>query len=168
MTAPPDNATVLNTTALSNFAHVQRIDLLEDLPRLVTVPAVRTELEVGVETHSHLSNALTVLEDDIPVAELSSEAQTLEATLLETLDPGEAQALAVAEAVDGTVITDDGDARATASERNISVTGSIGLLVRFVERNLISAETADTYLKRWIDGAGFHSPSREFETFLTE
>ncbi|GGK84868.1 hypothetical protein GCM10009067_41230 [Haloarcula sebkhae] len=33
------------------------------------------------------------------------------ATFLERLDPGEAQAVAVAETVDGTVITDDGDAR---------------------------------------------------------
>jgi len=96
------------------------------------------------------------------------QAQTLEVTLLETLDPGEAQALAVAEAVDGTVITDDGDARATATQRNISLTGSIGLLVRFVEADMISAATADTYLKRWIDEAGFHSPARDFETFLTD
>jgi predicted nucleic acid-binding protein len=166
MTTPPRNATVLNTTVLSNFAHVQRVELLEDLPRLVTVPAVRTELEDGVETHSYLANALTVLEEDIPVAELSSQAQTLEATFLERLDPGEAQALAVAETVDGTVITDDGDARATATQRDISLTGSIGLLVRFVENDMISAATADTYLKRWIDEAGFHSPAREFETFL--
>jgi len=168
MTTPPSNATVLNTTALSNFAHVQRVELLKDLPRLVTVPAVRTELEDGVDTHSYLTNALTVLEEDIPVVELSTQAQTLEATLLETLDPGEAQAIAVAEAVDGTIITDDGDARATATQRNISLTGSIGLLVRFVENDMISVATADTFLKRWIDEAGFHSPAREFETFLTD
>ena len=168
MTKPPRNATVLNTTALSNFAHVQRVDLLADLPRLVTVPAVQTELQDGVETHSYLANALSVLESDIPVVEPPPRAQTLEATLLETLDPGEAQSLAVAEAVDGIVVTDDGDARATATQRDIRLTGSIGLLVRFVEADMISAATADTYLKRWIDEAGFHSPAREFETFLTD
>jgi predicted nucleic acid-binding protein len=168
MTASPANATVLNTTALSNFAHVERVELLETLPRLVTVPAVQTELEDGIETHSYLANALAVLENSIPLVELSAEAQTLEETLLETLDPGEAQALAVAEAVDGVVVTDDGDARATATQRSISVTGSIGLLVRFVEDGRLSATTADTYLKRWIDEAGFHSPARDFDTFLSE
>ena len=168
MTASPANATVLNTTALSNFAHVERVELLETLPRLVTVPAVQTELEDGIETHSYLANALVVLENSIPVVELSAEAQTLEETLLETLDPGEAQALAVVEAVDGVVVTDDGDARATATQRSISVTGSIGLLVRFVEDGRLSATTADTYLKRWIDEAGFHCPAREFETFLAD
>lgn len=168
MTAPPADATVLNTTALSNFAHVERIELLETLPRLVTVPAVRTELKDGVGSHAYLANALAVLEDSIPVVELPSQGQTLEATFLETLDPGEAQALAVAEAVDGVIVTDDGDARATATQRSISVTGSIGLLVRFVEDGRLSATTADTYLKRWIDEAGFHSPAREFETFLAD
>lgn len=168
MTALPSNATVLNTTALSNFAHVERVELLDELPRLVTVPAVQTELEDGVETHSYLTNALGVLGDAIPVVELSAQAQTLATTFLETLDPGEAQALAVAAAVDGVVVTDDGDARATAGQRDISVTGSIGLLVRFVENGRIDATTADTYLKRWIDEAGFHSPAREFDTFLSE
>jgi len=92
----------------------------------------------------------------------------VETTFLETLDPGEAQAPAVAAAVDGVVVTDDGDARATAGQRNLSVTGSIGLLVRFVENGRIDATTADTYLKRWTDEAGFHSPAREFDAFLSE
>ena len=66
------------------------------------------------------------------------------------------------------VITDDGDARAIATQRGIGLTGSIGLLVRFVEADRISASTADTYLKRWIDEAGFHSPAREFDVFLDD
>lgn len=35
MTEAPTNATVLNTTVLSNFAQVDRAELLLDLPRLV-------------------------------------------------------------------------------------------------------------------------------------
>jgi len=168
MTGPPDNATVLNTTALSNFAQVDNVDLLVDLPRLVTVPAVQTELEEGAETHRYLEHALAVLEEGIPVVDPSPQANELEQTLLETLDPGEAKALAVAEAVAGTVITDDGDARSTATQRGIVLTGSIGLLVRFVEHDRLSAEAADTYLKRWIDDAGFRSPARDFDVFLED
>lgn len=40
MTDAPRNATVLNTTVLSNFAHVDHVELLLDLPRVVTVDAV--------------------------------------------------------------------------------------------------------------------------------
>lgn len=168
MTGAPSDATVLNTTVLSNFAHLERIDLLLELPRLVTVNAVRTELEAGTDTHPYLEHALSRLDDGIPVVAPSDAARQVETELLETLDPGEAQALAVAETAGGLVVTDDGDARTVAKERGVGVTGSIGLLVRFVEQGPLSADTADTYLKRWIDEAGFRSPSRDFEVFLTE
>lgn len=168
MTGPPSNVTVLNITVFSNFAQVDHVELLRDLPRLVTVTAVQRELEDGVETHLYIEHALAVLDDGIPVISPSSAAEQLEEELLEKLDPGEAQALAVAEVADGTVITDDGDARATANQRGIRVTGSIGLLVRFVEDDYITAATADEYLKRWIDDAGFRSPARDFDVFFEE
>ncbi|WP_236039629.1 hypothetical protein [Haloarcula salinisoli] len=95
-------------------------------------------------------------------------SQSVEQDLQNKLDPGEAQAVAVAAAADGTVVTDDGDARSVATQRGIGLTGSIGLLVRFVEDGALRATTADTYLKRWVDEAGFHSPAREFEAFLDE
>jgi len=133
MTDAPRNATVLNTTILSNFAHVDHVELLLELPRLVTVDAAQTELKDGSDTHHYLAQTLDVLEDEIPVVTPSSPAQQLEEQLLETLDPGEAQALAVAAEAEGMVVTDDGDARSIANERGIGLTGPIGLLVRFVE-----------------------------------
>ncbi|WP_435118850.1 twitching motility protein PilT [Halolamina sp. C58] len=168
MTAPPENATVLNTTALSNFAQVNDVELLVDLPRLVTVEAVREELNAGAKTHLYLDHALAVLDEEIPVFAPSPAATDLEEELVETLDPGEAQALAVAEVAEGIVVTDDGDARTTAAQRDVDVTGSIGLLVRFVENDQITAETADVYLKRWIDDAGFRSPARDIDAFLED
>lgn len=166
MTDGPENATVLNTTVLSNFSHVDAVELLLDLPRVVTVEEVEAELERGRDTHSYLDHATVVLGDGIPVVTPTRSAQAIEEELLETLDPGEAQAVAVAEAVDGTVVTDDGDARTIAANRGISKTGSIGLLMRFVENGRVSARTGDTYLKRWIDEAGFRSPTRDLDGFL--
>ncbi len=166
MTDAPANATVLNTTVLSNFAQIDHIELLVDLPRLITVEAVQEELEAGVETHPYIEHALSVLGAEIPVINPSGTAQQLEEQLLESLDPGEAQALAVAEAEDGTLITDDGDARSIAEQRGVELTGSIGVLVRVVEDGHITAETADEYLKRWIDAAGFRSPARDIDVFL--
>lgn len=112
----------------------------------MTVDAVQQEFEDGAETHLYLEHALGIFNNEIPVISPSSSAEKLEEALLETLDPGEAQALAVAETANGMVVTDDGDAHATAKQRG--VTGSIGLLVRFVEDGHISAATADEYLKR--------------------
>ena len=168
MKGPPTNATVLNTTVLSNFAQVDHAELLLDLPRLVTVDAVQEELKAGAGTHLYIEHALAVVGEGIPVITPSTSAEKLEEQLLELLDPGEAQALAVAEVAGGIIVTDDGDARTTAEERGVNLTGSIGLLVRFVEDGHISAETADSYLKRWIDEAGFRSPARDFEVFIED
>ena len=168
MTGTPANPTVLNTTVLSNFAQVNHVGLLLELPRLVTVDAVQEELEAGTETHPYIEHALAVLGEEIPVIAPSASAKKLEAQLLESLDPGEAQALAVAEDADGMIVTDDGDARTIAKQRGVRLTGSIGLLVRFVEDGRITAETADGYLKRWIDEAGFRSPARDFDAFLDD
>ncbi len=148
MTDAPTNATVLNTTVLSNFAQVGHVELLLDLPRLITVKAVREELEAGVETHPYTEHALSVLGAEIPVIVPSGAAQQSEEQLLESLDSGEAQALAVAEAEDGTLITDDGDARSIAEQRGVELTGSIGVLVRVVKHGHITAEAVDEYLKR--------------------
>lgn len=166
MSGPPERATVLDTSVLSNFAHVGRAELLCTLPRVVTVGAVREELKAGTGTHPYLDDALAVVGDSIILVDPGPEAQERERSLLATLDPGEAQALAVAETTEGTLVTDDGDARTVAKRRAVPVTGSIGLLVRFVEHDTLPAERADAYLKRWVDEAGFRAPARDIDVFL--
>ena len=47
MKTAPSNATVLNTTVLSNFAHVDRVELLPELPRLVTSDGSSTNSDFG-------------------------------------------------------------------------------------------------------------------------
>ena len=43
---------MLDTSVLSNFAHVDRLDLLASLPRVVTVAAVERELDAETaDTH---------------------------------------------------------------------------------------------------------------------
>jgi len=101
MTGAPTEATVLDTSALSNFAHVDRLDLLADLPRIVTVIAVERELESGVETHPYLGTALVAFDVTIPVSAPSPEAARIVTELRDSLDPGEAQGLAVADARNG-------------------------------------------------------------------
>ena len=82
MTDAPTNATVLDTTVLSNFAHVDCAELLLNLPRLVTVDAVRKELEAGAETHFYVERALAVLGEEVPVITPSASAEKMEKQLL--------------------------------------------------------------------------------------
>jgi len=46
----PTDPSVLNTTVLSNFAAINRIDLVADLAGICAVPEVERELEDGVQT----------------------------------------------------------------------------------------------------------------------
>lgn len=166
MSAVPSVPTVLNTTAPSNFAYIDRLNLLETLPRVCTVPEVRSELRAGVESYPYLQRALDSIGDTIPVVE-SNEAVDERATELETrLDPGEAEAFAVADIYDGTLVTDDGPARTLARNEDVPVTGSIGVLVRAVENDCITEADADRWLEQWIDETDYRAPSREFSDYL--
>lgn len=57
--AIPERPTVLNTTILSNFAYLDRVELLYVLTRPVTPPTVRDELLAGAETYPYFGHATT-------------------------------------------------------------------------------------------------------------
>lgn len=162
----PDRTDCLNTTAPSNFAYIDRVDLLETLPRVCTVPEVENELRSGVESHPYLQRALDSLEETILVVELDESTQERASELRARLDAGEAEAFAVADRHDGTLVTDDGPARALARESGVAVTGSIGVLIRSIDEGRISESHADGWLKRWIDETAYRAPSRDLEDYL--
>lgn len=166
MNAEQSGPIVLDTTAPSNFAYIDRMNLLEELPRVCTVPEVRRELRSGADSHPYLQRALESIGDTIPTIEID-ESINKKATELETrLDPGEAEAFAVAALKNGTLVTDDGPARTLARSNNITVTGSIGVLMIAVETNRITEAKADHWLKQWIDETDYRAPSREFSDYF--
>jgi len=143
---------VLNTTVLSNFAYIDQLWVVAGLSGICTVPVVREELHTGVEDHLYLQSALDVLDAEIPVATVSDTVANREAVVSDHLDPGEAQAFALADAHDGRLLTDD-DARAFAKEQGVTVVGSVGVLPTAIDAGRISEETADYWLSTWIDSS---------------
>lgn len=166
MSSAATDPTVLDTTAPSNFAYIERMDLLQALPRVCTVPEVRTELRAGADSYPYLQRALDRIGDTIPVVELVGQVEERAGELADRLDPGEAQAFAVAEGNDGTLVTDDGPARSLARSHDVTVTGSIGVLVTSVENSRISEGDADRWLEQWIDETDYRAPSRELSDYL--
>lgn len=59
---------------------------------------------------------------------------------------------------EGTLATDDLQAREHATDRDIPLTGSVGLLVRFVIIDDLTAADADTILHQWITTYHYQSP----------
>lgn len=156
---------VLDATILSNFAYVDSVDLLAGLAGVCTVPVVEGELVAGVENHPHLQVALDELDDTIPVGSLSDDVVDREATVREQLDPGESQAFAYAEVHDGRLLTDDGDARSFAKTRDVTVVGSVGVLLAAIDAGRIDEATADDWLATWIDETGFYVPHRRISEY---
>lgn len=166
MTAePPSSPSVLNTTVLSNFAYIERVDLLADLVGICTVPVVRSELREGVADHPYLQSALDILTTEIPVATIDNAVRSREAAAKSTLDAGEAQAFAMAEIHDGRLLTDDGDARSIAREHDVTVVGSVGVLLAAIDAGRIDEATADEWLATWIDETGYYVPYRTISAY---
>jgi predicted nucleic acid-binding protein len=161
----PANPSVLNTTVLSNFAYIDQVWVVADLFGICTVPVVREELEHGVDNHPSLQNALDTLDDEIPVATISETVANREAVVGGHLDPGEAQAFALADAHDGRLLTDDGDARSFAKDQGVTVVGSVGVLLAAIDAGKIDEVTADEWLSTWIDEISYYVPYRTISEY---
>lgn len=103
--------------------------------------------------------------DDIPVVTISEPVANKEAVVSDHLDPGEAQAFAVADVYDGRLLTDDGDARAFSKEQGVTVVGSVGVLLAAIDAGKIEESTADEWLSTWIDDIGYYVPYRTISEY---
>jgi predicted nucleic acid-binding protein len=163
--AVPPNPSVLNTTVLSNFGYIDQLWVVSGLSGICTVPVVREELEHGVDDHPYLRSALDILDEGIPVATISDTVGNREAVVSDHLDPGEAQAFALADAHDGRLLTDDGDARSFAKDQGVTVVGSVGILLAAIDAGKIDESTADEWLSTWIDDIGYYVPHRTISEY---
>jgi len=85
--------------------------------------------------------------------------------LLRTLAPGEAACIACAKERGGVVVTDDRAARNCCVERNVSFTGTIGILKACCRDRVFPPEKADAILQAMID-AGYHAPVRRISDLI--
>ena len=123
----------------------------------MVTPAVKTEIERGRDHgHEYLATAVAAIGDTIPVRTVSTQAS--EPTSRIELDAGEAESLRGAIATEGAIATDDLAARQAATQQDVPVTGSVGLLVYCVSRGELSQETADDWLTTWREKRGYYAP----------
>lgn len=155
---------LLDTTLLSNFAHVQRPDLLQWALKedAATTPGVMAELKAG--------EALGLVPPCnwswLPTLEPTDEEYRLAAALLQQLDPGEAECLAVAQLRQCKFFSDDFAARRLARQRGLTVSGTLGILLVLVDEKRLSPEEADHLLAIMIHH-GYRSPVNSLRLLLT-
>lgn len=145
---------IVDNTVLSNFAHVSKPELLQAaFDELVIPPAVREELTEG----EHSGQVPTVDWNWMAVIELTPDEKLRATQLEEVLDFGEAECIAVAQARNWIVLTDDRDARRMAQSPGIDLAGTLGALINLVEHSILTLAQADTLLTE-MRQHGYRSP----------
>ena len=85
--------------------------------------------------------------------------------LLRRVNAGEAACLAVAYTRKMSLVTDDRDARQIAVQYGIAKTGTIGILIETVHRNVLALSRANEILHQMI-ALGYRCPLDKLDTLL--
>jgi len=154
---------MLDTTVLSNFAHVQRPHLIRSAmgETAFTTPIVMAELDKGVKggwVPDCNWSWLQVLEPDKDVIAMASEFRRI-------LDAGEAESLAMAKRQGCVFLSDDFAARRLASKQGVKVSGTLGVLIKLVKSGEIELSEANTLLQGMIS-KGYRSPVSNLSELL--
>ncbi len=139
---------LLDNTVLSNFALVNCVNLLTEAlgNQIATTFQVIEEFENGV-----VKGILPKTDWNwIEVTNLDTQERTLFQELLRRVNAGEAACLAVAVQRNGRFLTDDRDARKLAAQLKIPVSGTLGVLLRLVQINILSMPEANSLLQQMI------------------
>jgi predicted nucleic acid-binding protein len=149
-------AALSDTTVLSNFAHIERPDLLQALfSPLLVPPSVLEELMKG-ESRALIPQCSW---DWLTVVMLTASEQELAGEIRRSLGPGEAEGLAVAKSRGLLILTDDLDARQLAESLGLDLSGTLGCLRDLIKRSVLSLSAADLFLARMRE-RGYRSPVR--------
>lgn len=147
-------AAVIDTTVLSNFAHVKQPDLLQQaFDELVAPTAVMDEWREGVR----LGAVPAVDWNWLPEIGLTGAEQLTAEEFGQTLGRGEAACLALAVSRGWIVLTDDQNARKAARKAGLMVSGTLGALMNLIHLKVITVAEGDLLLSEMML-RGYHSP----------
>jgi len=165
---------IFDTTVLSNFASAGCFHLLDRRYRGVafTTAEVAGELRRGVKAgYSFLESVLQQIETNTATGWIqiivpnSAAEHLLRSQFDQFLDPGEASCLALAISRQMTLVTDDLAARRLAENREIPLSGTLGILIALVRQDAISLKEANVMLAAMIR-RHFRSPVDRLDEFI--
>lgn len=159
----PTRLILLDNTVLTNFALVNRPDLVLDMRDIdsATSPEVMVEYQAGVAGRglpAGIWDALTRLP-------LNSVERDFADKLPPRLGRGERSCLAIAFHRDGLFACDDAEARREAQRLGLVITGSIGVLVLNVRQGRLARADANVLLAMMI-AQGYRSPLPALDDLL--
>ena len=156
---------ILDTTILSNFAHAQRPELIHTAlgESATTTAAVIAELRQG----EALGFVSRVNWRWLPLIDLAADEERLAETYLAVLELGEATCLAAAVTRQARFFSDDLAARRLAQAKGLPVSGTIGLLLALIRREVVTLAEGDGLLATMM-WQGYRSPAVTLRVYLEE
>jgi predicted nucleic acid-binding protein len=156
---------ILDTTILSNFAHAQRPELIQTAlgETATTTVAVIAELRQG----EALGFVPRVNWRWLPILDLAADEEGLAQEYLAVLELGEATCLAAAVTRQARFFSDDLAARRLAQANGLLVSGTIGLLLALVRREIITLAEGDGLLTIMMR-QGYRAPAVTLRVYLEE
>lgn len=154
---------LFDTVTLSNFALAGRFELLIERygHKLLLTSEVLDELAEGVNAGN---TRLSQVEEAVDKGLIKRTKETIPPStrqtyreLLRMLGPGEASCIARGICLEAVVVSDDRIARRCCAEKQIAVTGTIGILKACCMDGTLTENEADDLLRAMIS-AGFYSP----------
>lgn len=157
---------ISNNTVLSNFAVVDRLDLLKDAYEEIYISLeVYEEIEGGIR-HKHLFQKRTKQMADsrewLFVTGLEGNEEDLYRKLKKQLHPGEASCLAIAINRKWSFLSDDKSARKLANVYKVPLSGTVGVLCFLRDEKYISTKEANDLLQQMVS-YGYYSPVPKIE-----
>lgn len=150
---------IADTTVISNFALINRFDVLKNTIKVCTTEEVVEELRICAE------KGIFKFDFDIEIISMNDEERMTFFRLTEKFGRGEASCLAIGMHRKVSILTDDFDARKFAQRTGVPVSGTIGVLVNAIERRIISKGEGNELLHRMIK-KGFYSPFETLDRLL--
>jgi predicted nucleic acid-binding protein len=129
------------------------------------IPANPSVLNTTVLSNSAYIDQLWVVTGLSGICVVPVVREELEDGVGDHLDPGEAQAFALADAEDGRLLTDDEDARSFAKDQGVTVVGSVGILLAAIDAGKIDEPAADEWLSTWVDEIGYYVPYQSISEY---
>ncbi len=154
---------LLDNTVLSNFAAVNRSDLIQ-----LALGEVAATVEQVMEEHwrgVRLGRIPACNWSWLPILQLNESEFAVYHHLLERVNSGEAACLALAQSRDYRVFTDDRDAREIANQLRVPISGTLGILVRLVDQRHIVLADANAILVQMI-ASGYRAPVSDLASLL--
>lgn len=151
---------LMDNTVLSNFALVDSIELLAKAlgSQAATTPQVMSEFNDGV-----VKGRLPETEMDwLLIIQLEAREELIFQGLSARVNSGEAACLAAASQRNGRILTDDRDARKLAAQLKVPVSGTLGILLRLIQTDVLTLAEANEILGQMI-AKGYRSPVGKLE-----